>query len=361
MKTKAQLRKLFTAAVREQEAARKAGEKDAARALETEVIQPLERAMAFASLQRGAALKAELEKIAAELGAALGALQRSIDSLFLDRLIAEAKKLGVAPPPPAPAAVAAEALATSPLPVPRPATPDLPAAEAEDGAPVFRLRADDWRRIFPKAPQAVIDAFTANPAPLDRAGITRSRTRLAYALANVEHECGGFTIKDLTEDIRYSPERMAEVWPNRFADADAVRAKFGTGAGWRKKAFDEIYGNRMGNRPGTNDGSTFIGRGGPQITGRGGYEEVGARCGLDLAGDPALATKPEHQPAILAAFWEWKGMNRFADAGDFRGAVKAWNGGHNGMADRRQKLKGNDPVISRLTAMATILPALEGA
>jgi putative chitinase len=48
-------------------------------------------------------------------------------------------------------------------------------------------------------------------------------------------------------------------------------------AGWQQRAFDDIYGKRMGNRPGTRDGSRFIGRGGPQVTGRDGYAEVGKR------------------------------------------------------------------------------------
>ena len=113
-----------------------------------------------------------------------------------------------------------------------------------------------WRAIFPNASRNIIDAFVDNPEPLDIAGITQTRTRLAYALANVEHECRGFTIKNLTEDIGYTAKRMAEVWPNRFRSAAAVRKKYGTGQGWQKKAFDDIYGNRMGNRRGTSDGST---------------------------------------------------------------------------------------------------------
>ena len=223
----------------------------------------------------------------------------------------------------------------------------------------LKLKAGDWRAIFPQAPKAIIDAFVAGAAALDAEGITETRTRLAYALANVEHECGGFTIKNLTENINYTAKRMAEVWPNRFASAAAVQAKFGTAKGWQKKAFDDIYGNRMGNRPGTSDGSMYIGRGGPQITGRDGYREVGKRSGSKLVDDPELATLPEHQPAILAAFWSWKKLNKFADEGNFIGCVKAWNGGTNGLADRKVKMAGNDPIIKRLENVAAVLPALD--
>lgn len=182
---------------------------------------------------------------------------------------------------------------------------------------------------------------------------------MAFALANVEHECGGFTIKNLTESIRYSAERIAVVWPNRFSSAAEVQAKFGTGSGWRKRAFDDIYGNRMGNRPGSRDGSTYIGRGGPQVTGRSGYIAVGKRAGLNLKDHPELATLPEHQPAIIAAFWEWKKIGKYADQGNFTRCVKAWNGGTNGMADRKEMLKGNNPIIKRLKHVTSLLPTLD--
>ncbi len=218
----------------------------------------------------------------------------------------------------------------------------------------LRLDDQDWKKIFPKAPEPILKAFASDTHWLDGAGITESRTRLAYTLANVEHECGGFTVTNLTEIINYSAKRMAEVWPKRFASAAVVESKYGTAAGWQKKAFDDIYGNRMGNRPGTDDGSRFIGRGGPQITGRDGYLEVGGRCNLDLINDPDLATKAANQPAILAAFFSWKNLAKFADKEDFLGFVKAWNGGTIGLADRIALMNGNDPIISKLKTIPII-------
>jgi putative chitinase len=223
----------------------------------------------------------------------------------------------------------------------------------------LQLKRADWTALFPKAPKAVIDAFVADPQSLDQAGITATRTRLAYAIANVSHECDGFQIRDLTENINYTAAGLAKTFSNRFKSADDVRAKYGTAKGWQRKAFDDIYGNRMGNRKGTSDGSTYIGRGGPQVTGRDGYTEVGKRCGLDLVGTPELASAPEHQPAILAAFWTWKKLNKPADDGDFLTCVKLWNGGTNGLADRKARLAGEDPIISRLTNVAAAMPALD--
>lgn len=205
-----------------------------------------------------------------------------------------------------------------------------------------------WDQIFPNAPDAVIEAFARKNDVLVRAGILSTRNRLAFFCANIEHECSGFTIKNLTENIYYTAARMAQVWPNRFESASAVVAKYGSGAGWQLRAFDDIYGNRMGNRPGSNDGSTFIGRGGPQWTGRDGYTALQMETGLAVVEAPWLACRFDMQPEVCAAFWSWKNLNRYADANDFTGAVKIWNGGTNGMADRKAMMAGNNPVISRL-------------
>ncbi|MDF3809254.1 MULTISPECIES: hypothetical protein [Rhodopseudomonas] len=212
----------------------------------------------------------------------------------------------------------------------------------------IKLTASDWRAIWPRAPQQLIDAFAAKQAVLDAAGITASKVRLAYFCANIEHECCGFTISNLTENINYSAARMAVVWPNRFKNAGDVVAKYGTAPGWQRRAFDEIYGNRMGNRAGTSDGSRYIGRGGPQWTGRDGYAALQRITTLPAVDNPNIVSRLDLQPEICAAFWQWKNLNRFADAGDFKGCVRAWNGGNNGMADRLAQMAGNDPIIQRL-------------
>lgn len=225
----------------------------------------------------------------------------------------------------------------------------------------IKLTAGAVRAIFPRAPQAVVDAFVAKQDVLTKAGINATRTRLAYFFANIEHECGGFTIPNLTESLAYTAARMAQVWPNRFKSAAAVQAKFGAGKGWQLKAFDDIYGNRMGNRLGTSDGSTYIGRGGPQWTGRDGYAALERLTGLPAVMNPQIASKLDMQPEICAAFWTWKNLNRFADANDFLGCVKAWNGGTNGLADRKQLMAGNDPILKKLETVTAVSAAVPEA
>lgn len=228
----------------------------------------------------------------------------------------------------------------------------------------IELNAAALRAVLPRAPQDVLDAFAAKQDVLTKAGINQTRNRLNYMFANVEHECNGFTIPGLIENIKYSAQRMHEVWPNRFSSAAAVVAKYGSTPGWQLKAFDDIYGNRMGNRPGTDDGSRHIGRGGPQWTGRDGFEAL-ARILKDLIpelGEVTIeqaviyATEHKMQPEVCVAFWIWKGLNKYADTGNFNGCVKVWNGGTNGLADRIALMAGNDPILKRLASVEAIAP-----
>lgn len=116
-----------------------------------------------------------------------------------------------------------------------------------EGAGV-RLSLDTMRAVFPQAPAAITAAFVEKQDVLSAVGLNQTRQRLAYCFANLHAETGGFTIKDLVENINYTAARMAAVWPNRFSSSAAVQAKYGTAPGWQKKAFDDIYGNRMGIR-----------------------------------------------------------------------------------------------------------------
>ena len=207
------------------------------------------------------------------------------------------------------------------------------------------------RQIFPHALPGVVEAFASADGQgwLSTAGITNNPVRLATAFAHCHAETGGFSIKNLTENINYSAERMAEVWPNRFASAQVVRDKYGTAPGWQKKAFDDIYGNRMGNRPGTSDGSAYIGRGGPQVTGRDGYRAVGLIAKLPLEAQPEMACLPENQPRVLAAFWSWKNLSALADNGNVETTVRPWNGGTNGLAERRAQYARIFPIVKALS------------
>lgn len=96
-----------------------------------------------------------------------------------------------------------------------------------------------------------------------------SITLTAYALATAKHETGG-TFGPVTENLNYTTvKRIRQVWPSRFpSDAHArpyVRNPEGLA--------NFVYNGRLGNRPGSNDGWSFRGRGLAQVTGRANYEK----------------------------------------------------------------------------------------
>lgn len=192
------------------------------------------------------------------------------------------------------------------------------------------LTAALMKSIYPNISEVQSKAFVDRQAVM--ANILDSEEATALCFANMYAETSGFALAGLTENIHYTAARMAAVWPNRFKSAAAVEARYGTAAGWQNAAFNEIYGNRMGNRPNTHDGSWYIGRGGPQLTGRDEYETIGDMIKVDLINNPNAACRPELQPDIVAAYWQSKNLDRFiGSVVDIVGARKVWNGGTNGL------------------------------
>jgi predicted chitinase len=84
------------------------------------------------------------------------------------------------------------------------------------------------------------------------------------------------------------------------------------------------------------DGKRYKGRGPIQLTGRANYRAAGKALGLDLEGNPSLAS--EHKVGWRIAGWYWKvrGLDRFADGTQvgFDLITRAINGGFNGKASR---------------------------
>jgi putative chitinase len=159
---------------------------------------------------------------------------------------------------------------------------------------------------------------------------------IAHAMAQFSHECGAGS--EMTENINYTVKRACEVWPSRFRDEADCVSKVGSFAGdpdFRTKLIDNVYGGRNGNRPGTHDGSTFIGRGLSQVTGRGNYEALGAKVGLDLVNHPDLVSDPSHALECGVADFILCGCLPFAQADDASGVTKHLNGGFMGLDARK--------------------------
>ncbi|WP_312440221.1 glycoside hydrolase family 19 protein [Janthinobacterium sp.] len=82
------------------------------------------------------------------------------------------------------------------------------------------------------------------------------------------------------------------------------------------------------------DGVRFKGRGLLQITGRANYAACGVALGLDLLAAPQLLEQPGAACRSAGWFWQSRGLNRLADAGDQERITRRINGGINGLAER---------------------------
>lgn len=82
--------------------------------------------------------------------------------------------------------------------------------------------------------------------------------------------------------------------------------------------FNFVYGNRGGNRPGTNDGYIYRGGGMNQLTFYDNYEKIGGDIGVDLLNHPELITAPRIAAAAAVAY-----MQRHFKGGDFAAQKRA--------------------------------------
>lgn len=82
------------------------------------------------------------------------------------------------------------------------------------------------------------------------------------------------------------------------------------------------------------DGVRFRGRGLIQVTGRTNYAACGKALGLDLLAQPALLEQTVAACRSAGWFWQSRGLNALADAGDQVAVTRRINGGTNGLADR---------------------------
>ena len=94
------------------------------------------------------------------------------------------------------------------------------------------------------------------------------------------------------------------------------------------------------------DGSRYRGRGLIQTTGRANYAAVRDRLRRRLGPDvPDFEAEPEQLEHLrwavwsAADYWDWRGLNALADAGDFERITRRINGGLNGQPDRLARWK----------------------
>jgi putative chitinase len=175
---------------------------------------------------------------------------------------------------------------------------------------------------------------------------------IAHVMAQISHECGAG--HDVVENMSYSASRMTEVWPSRFRTvASAVPYAHNP-----KALANKVYNGRMGNRPNSDDGYNFRGRGGSQTTGREGYERVKKQTGLDVVNNPDILIDPKYFLECAVSDFINCGCLPYAKNDDVLTVTKRLNGGTVGLADREQWLKrwkkalGAGPVSFALASPA---------
>jgi putative chitinase len=191
-----------------------------------------------------------------------------------------------------------------------------------------------WPNGNNSVPGLVEGIVAAAPTVFPKYGLN-SDLAIAHAMAQFSHECGAGT--EMAENINYTAKRACQIWPSRFRSEEDCFATVGSSAGdpdFCIKLIDNVYGGRNGNRPGTHDGSAYIGRGLSQVTGRGNYEALGARVGLDLVNEPDLVNAPANALECGVADFIMCGCLPFAQADDVKGVTKHLNGGFTGLDER---------------------------
>ena len=104
-------------------------------------------------------------------------------------------------------------------------------------------------------------------------------------------------------------------------------------------------GRLVGNhRPG--DGPKYVGRGLLHLTGHDNYKKYGDKLREDLVSHPERVAK-EYDLAVRTscAFWQSRGLNKYADMDNFIEITRRVNGGFNGRAERERVLKEIKPAL----------------
>jgi putative chitinase len=157
--------------------------------------------------------------------------------------------------------------------------------------------------------------------------------RQAAFIGQCAHESGNF--KTLEENLNYKPEALMRVWSSRFPTLD-VAMKYAHNP---EAIANKVYGGRMGNGvEETGEGWKYHGRGLIQLTGKENYANCGSGIGVDLLSNPGLLNTPEYAALSAGWFWNKKGLNSLADAGDIDTITKRINGGTLGLDDRKAKI-----------------------
>jgi putative chitinase len=156
---------------------------------------------------------------------------------------------------------------------------------------------------------------------------------LANMMGEFTEECAGGT--ELVENLNYRASVLVSQWPSHFTQTQAVAMQHNP-----QLIANQAYNGRMGNRPGTNDGFNFRGRGFCQTTGRDGYVALGKIIGVDLVSNPDQINDVRWTfECAFADFVRICGCLPWAQRDDEVNETRHLNGGLIGLAQRQASIR----------------------
>lgn len=186
------------------------------------------------------------------------------------------------------------------------------------------LTLDMMNRMWPngdvKVPGLRAGIIAAAPVVFKKYGLN-SPLVVAHAMAQFSHECGAGT--EMEENLNYSSNRLVAVWPTRFTPELALAYEHKP-----VQIANLCYNGRMDNRPDSNDGWNFRGRGLAQCTGSREYAALAIITSLDLLHHPEYLSDPKHALECGVACFGQNGCIPFAEKDDLVGVSAMLNVGH---------------------------------
>jgi putative chitinase len=209
----------------------------------------------------------------------------------------------------------------------------------------------DWRRVIlaisPHAKADIVSMIADHADEMFEKYKLTSRNVQADLLAHASVESAGFT--RLEEDLSYSAQRLCKVWPSRFhslAQAEPYSHN-------PKALALKVYDGRMGNRPGSEDGWIFRGKGGLETTGRENTERLAKKLGITAEEAADWLTDPDHMFECVCATYVLVGAVPYGQRGDIVGSTKHVNGGEEGLADRESALRRAKAALVKFSSGET--------
>src|SRR5512139_66418 len=186
------------------------------------------------------------------------------------------------------------------------------------------LTIETMRQLWPRGDKRVpglIEGIVASAPTVFAKYKLNSPLVIAHAMAQFSHECGAGL--EMEENLNYSASRLVQVWPKRFTPELAVAY-----AHKPVQIANYCYNGRMGNRPESNDGWNYRGRGLAQVTGSNEYGGLGLVTGLDLLHHPEYLSDPKHALECGVGCFVWNGCLPHAEKDDLLGVSAMLNVGH---------------------------------